>query len=98
MDGFDDFGVGGIGFYLFAELGDVLVEGAAVRKVIHAPGVIVELVAGDHLGGTVVEELQDFEVAQGELDFVVVAEGAQFGGKDFEGAKGEVGAEGGFLF
>lgn len=32
-DGLDDFGVGRVGLDLFAELGDVLVEGAAVRGV-----------------------------------------------------------------
>ena len=83
MDGFDDVGVGGGGFDFFAELGDVLVEGAAVGEVVHAPGVVVEFVAGDDLGGAVVEELQDFEVAEGELDFFFISKGAEFGGVNF---------------
>lgn len=82
VDGFDNGGLDGIDFDFFAELGDVLVERTTVGEVVHAPGVIVELIAGDDLGGAVVEELQDFEVAQGEGDFLFTTKGTELAGED----------------
>lgn len=98
VDGLDEGGICGVGFDFFAELGDVLVEGAAVGHVVVAPGVVVDVVAGEDLVGVVVEELEDFEVAQGEGDFGFVTNSAEFGGDDGEVVHLVAGGGVGFVF
>ena len=83
----DDAGIGRVGFYAFAELGNVLVEGAAGRVVVGAPALVEEGVAVQGSTPVVVEEFKDGDVAEGEFDDEVITIGPEFGGDDFEGVE-----------
>ena len=76
VDGLDDTGLGGVGFYSFSELGNVLVEGAAGGVVVGAPALVKEGVAVEGSTPVVVEEFQDGDVAEGEFDDEVIAIGS----------------------
>jgi len=84
VDGLDDTGLGGVGFYSFSELGNVLVEGSAGGVVVGAPALVEEGVSVEGSASVIVEEFEDGDVAEGEFDDEVVAVGPEFGGDDFE--------------
>ena len=89
MDGLDDGWVFWVVFDALAQLGDVLVEGAAVGQVVEAPGVAEEGVSVKDFAGVLVEDFEQFDVAQAEVDLVVGAVAAEFVGVDFQIADGE---------
>lgn len=72
VDGADNGGGSGIGFNFFAQLGDVLIEGAAVGGVVHAPTDIEEGVAVDDFSLLLVQKQKDMEIAWADLDFLCV--------------------------
>ena len=72
VDGFDNGGLDGIDFDFFAELGDVLVERTTVGEVVHAPGVIVELIAGDDLEAVLREDGLPLGEVGGDFDCVLM--------------------------
>src|SRR5262245_43141715 len=64
MNGKDNRRVLGIGFDALAQLGDVLVESAAVGHVIQAPAFVEKIVARNNHALVFVEQFEDFDVAK----------------------------------
>src|SRR5688572_28368527 len=83
--GLDDGRLPGVALDLLAELGDVLIEGAAVGVVITAPAGAKELIAAQDLSPAIMKNLQDLDLAQAELDDRAVSPArAELAGDDLE--------------
>ena len=73
-------GIFWIDFDSFSKLGDVLVQGAAVRHVIKSPALVEESVARDRLAFVLMQQRKDFDLTQAQIECVLSSFGSQFGG------------------
>jgi len=84
VDGADDLGVLRIPLDALAQLGDVLVQGAAVGQVVHAPAFVEQGIAVQHPPRVGAQQGEQLDVPQAEVDGLGAAVGPQLLGMDLE--------------